>query len=63
MINTIEAYKQCGHNCGRAHRIQDTGLYDFERRWYIAALGYEKPQDKADAMAAYKAGYNEGRGL
>lgn len=63
MINTIESYAQCGHNAGRAHKIQDTGLYDFERRWFNAAIAIESEADKLAIQAAYKAAYKEGRGL
>jgi hypothetical protein len=63
MINSIEAYKQCGHNAGRAHKIQDTGLYDFERRWFNAAMALESSADKPAIQAAYKAAYKAARGL
>lgn len=63
MINSIESYIQACHNAGRAHRIQDTGLYNFERQWFNAAIALESDADKLAIQAAYKAAYKAARGI
>jgi hypothetical protein len=63
MINSIESYIQAGRNAGRAHRVQDTALYNFERRWFNAAIALESDADKPAIQAAYQAAYKAARGL
>lgn len=61
MLNTLEAYSECGRGAATAQNQRDTSRYDFHRSWLNRALSLEKPDDKSAAKAAYEAAYKETR--
>lgn len=63
MINTIEAYIECGKKAAKALNNKDANTYDFERRWYRQAFLMEDPQGKIAASEAYDKAFKETRNV
>lgn len=61
MLNSEQAYRECGRRAARALNEHDQGRYTHEARWKIIAVGMEQPEDRPAARAAYDAGFNETR--
>jgi hypothetical protein len=61
-FNSLDTYHESGFKAGKAMREKDIARHDNERRWFKEALYLESGDYKADAQAAYKAGYKASYG-
>ncbi len=61
MINTLEAYKECGKRAAVAMNQRDSCRYDSERDWFNRAIALENVNDRLLAGQYYESGYSSAR--
>jgi hypothetical protein len=61
MLNSIEAYVECGKRAAKAMNQHDGSRYEHENGWFRRAKGLETGDNKLKAQAAYDEGYNYAR--
>lgn len=62
-INSAASYYEIGHQAGRARKLNDESLAQFQTQHFYKMLALEPADYKGQCRSEFNAGYKNGRGL